>query len=72
MLSYAKLVGTLVYSAKNAVTHGNHPFGTLLVHEGTIVATFENETTLRKKNYETNFLSFKIKEYFSPLIKSTL
>ena len=31
--------------AKNAVAHGNYPFGALLVHEGKIVAEFENETT---------------------------
>ena len=29
--------------AKNSVAHGNHPFSALLVHEGKIVAEFENE-----------------------------
>ncbi len=29
--------------ARNSVVHGNHPFGALLVHEGKIVAEFEND-----------------------------
>ena len=28
--------------AENAVAHGNHPFGALLVHNGVVVAEFEN------------------------------
>lgn len=29
--------------ARSAVAHGNHPFGALLVHDGTVVAESENE-----------------------------
>jgi tRNA(Arg) A34 adenosine deaminase TadA len=31
--------------AKSSASHGNHPFGALLVDEGKIVAEFENEVT---------------------------
>lgn len=46
--------------AKNAAAHGNYPFGALLVHEGKIVAEFENETTTSgdvTKHAETGLIS---------------
>lgn len=50
--------------ARNAVEHGNHPFGALLVHEGKVVAEFENDVVTSKditKHAETGLIGFASK-----------
>jgi len=47
--------------ARNAVAHGNHPFGALLVRDGRVMAEFENEVITSKDlthHAETGLVAF--------------
>ena len=50
--------------ARNAVEHGNHPFGALLVHQGKVVSEFENDVVTSgdiTKHAETGLIGFASK-----------
>ena len=61
--------------ARNAVGHGNHPFGALLVHEGKVVAKFENDVVTSgdiTKHAETGLIGFASKTLSRKILSESI